>query len=488
MFLSILCEFANNHQILYVVIKQVKDENNYNFTDLFGHCPLCHEYVAFEQCRPLTVIRCHEYKVGDNINMTLIERRKGEQPQFSLNYNHSLNISTFRKFETEKYEIQQCNKELLEIKKAIKSSDPIYEEPFLRLLSIHVKQYKQYIIQQRSDYNITSKPIAPNQNQFQSRHQRTEQKRDSNDQPIIAKPSNAFSAAMQQLQFEQNSLQQQHRYRKKKYVYQSDDGQLIFLHPHNYNMLKHDINYDFQSFPSLITNCKILEIERYEQSYDLRRKYPFLGFIPVDVSFSFVEVDLSQCVSKSTLKYYEKTTIEREQYRIDQAKLAEKEEKRQQIMEEQRIALQRQKYARPQIDINDYTEFPSLAAATDESNSNSDNNSAENNGPNGNNNNNNNNNNKPNITSPSLTAISRKSPLQRSWSQITLNKSDGDKQKSLDSPTFISIATTPKNGNKHTPKSNSIGSSGGGNGSGSGHKKKRRRGRNKKKNRNKEKE
>ena len=368
--------------------------------------------------------------------MALIERRKGEQPQFLSNYNHNLNISTFRKFETEKCEIQQCDKELLEIKNMIKSCDPIYEGPFLYLLSIHVNQYKEYIIQQRFEYNIISE-------------QETEQKRD--DKEYFEQKEMNTMKMQQQFHFEQNS---QHQYRKKKYIYQSDDGQLIFLHPHNYNMIKYDMDYDFELFPALLTNCKILEIERYQQSYDLRRKYPFLAFIPVDVSFSFVEIDLSQNnnVSASTLKYFAKTTMGRQQNRIEQEKLAEKETKHQQIMEEQRIALQKQKYARPQIDINDYREFPSLASpATDESNSNSDN-SAENN-------------NKPNT---------------RSWSQITLNKSD-DKQKSLDSPSLISIAS-PNN------KSVSIGSSGGGSGGSANKRKRRRGGRNKKKNKNKEKE
>merc|ERR1712157_517376 len=178
-------------------------------------------------------------------------------------------------------------------------------------------QYKMYIMRQRASYNVTQR-------------------------------------------CEEYKLQQNER--KKKYVYQSNDGQLVFLHPHNYNMLKHDVGYNFDRFPFVLNECKILQIEHYVQSYDLRRRYPFLAFIPVDVGFIFVEVDLSHIVSAETLKYFEKQSMDRLQCRMEKQQLMEEEEKRSKIMEEQRVAMQKQKYAKPQIDIKDETQFPSLSA------------------------------------------------------------------------------------------------------------------------------
>merc|ERR1712228_1141635 len=49
------------------------------------------------------------------------------------------------------------------------------------------------------------------------------------------------------------------------------------------------------------------------------------------------------------------------QCRIEKKQIMEEEVKRNKIMEEQRVALQKQKYAKPQIDINDEAEFPSLS-------------------------------------------------------------------------------------------------------------------------------
>lgn len=325
---------------------EYKAENFYNFTDLFGHCPLCHEYVSFEHCRPLTVHRVKDYKVNDTICMVLIERTKGEQPQ-SLHID--VNASTFRKFETDQNEIVKCDEELAEIAMAIKSSDPIYEEPFLQLLSIQVVQYKQYIMQQRQRYNVSMRDEFKYKENFNEKNEL-----------MLDKPFNDNNQCKQQ-QIAYEQYRQSQRYQKKKYVYQSSDGQHIFLHPHNYNMLKFDINYNFDQFPSLLMQCKILQIEHYTQSYDLRRRYPFLAFIPVDVGFTFVELDLSHIVKAETNKYFEKQSFDRQQCRIEKKQMMEEEVKRNKIMEEQRVALQKQKYAKPQIDINDEAEFPSLS-------------------------------------------------------------------------------------------------------------------------------
>lgn len=327
-----------------------------------GHCPLCHEYVSFEQCRPLTVIRCRDYKEDDLMDMVLIERTKGEQPVFCSHSNHGLNISTFRKFETERTELAKCRREMSDIAKCIKSSDPIYEEPFLRLLAIHVDEYRQYILDQRQRLNLnvnmdinvdTNTDIKVNDNDF-------EYDLKSPMMPMMA--MDPQRAQQQQLQYEYQHEEALHRYRKKKFVYQCSDGQLLFLHPMNYNMLKHD---NSGRFPSMLSQCKVLEIEHYEQSYDLRRKYPFLGFIPVDIAFSLIELDLSEMVSPSTIRYFKKQSFERQRLRVEKEKRLKLEAEREKIMEEQRIAVQKQKYQRPQIDINDYTEFPSLVTEED---------------------------------------------------------------------------------------------------------------------------
>jgi len=459
------------------LIPEIKEDEDFNFTDLFGHCPLCHEYVSFEQARPLTVIRCNDYKVNDCIDLVLIERCKGEQPQFfaspaasvDLSHDHSLNISTFRKFVTEKHEISHCDKELHEIEQAIKSADPIYEEPYLRLLAAHVQQYKAYILHQRRQYKVSNQPEAEKKNDHNdepatNRPEISEESAPYKHEPVVAKPA---SSTFDQYRYYQHPPPV--RYRKKKYVYQASDGQLIFLHPHNYNMIKHDRDFRFDRFPLVLRNCKILEIQRFEQSYDLRRIYPFLGFIPNDIQFSFIEVDLSGIVSKRTLKYFEKSTKDREQSRAEQERKMQEELKHRQVMEEQRVALQKQKYARPQIDIHDYSEFPSLTGgAADESQS--DNNSDP----------------QTQTAAPNANAsnLSRRSPAQRSWSEMMVKPPS---KETLDSPPLVAVNRNSNlylqslNNQKSNNTNNANINEQNGSANGSQKKKRRRGGRNKKK-------
>jgi len=286
--------------------------------------------------------------------------------------------------------------------------------------------------------------------------------------------------------------EQQHRtFRKLKFVHQSCDGQLVFLHPHNYNMLKHDVHHDCQALPPLLAQCTILQIDHFEQSHDVRRRFPFLGFIPFDVSFIFVEVDLSKVVSAATLRFFEKQTLYRQQQRVEREEIIRKEAEHRKVMEQQRVALQRQKYMAPQIDIHDLIEFPSLTE--NHPNSGGSDHSDHSGGHRDER--------KTSVTSPVM-APSRGSKGQKSWSQmLTLQKTPSveDAYLTPSRPTKVTVSqrTAPLNVNASDPavalqNGNGNGNTNG-NGSGDrkhsgsppgggGKRKRRRRGRDRKKN------
>merc|ERR1712204_25804 len=73
-----------------------------------------------------------------------------------------------------------------------------------------------------------------------------------------------------------------------------------------------------------------------------------------------------------TLHHFEKQIVEREQCRKAKQQMEEEEQKRNVIMEQQRVAMQKQKYAKPYVDINDEAQFPSLAGGKSKSDSDKD--------------------------------------------------------------------------------------------------------------------
>ena len=234
------------------------DIENFDFNNLNGYCPLCLKYINFEDCRPLTVINQQIYKDNDIITMIKVERIKNSPATLPDNINNKYNVSLFRKFEIELNEINVLNNEINDIKKIVNSSHPVYEQPYQYLLIKHNKTYIKYIENQLNNINDETKD---NNNNFD----------DSNKIKI-------------------------------KYLYQSSDGQLIFLDPLNYNMLKYE--YNKYNLPNELINCKIISIQEFEQSFELRKRYPFLSFIPLYCTFYFVYLDLTNIMSNKTLNNF----------------------------------------------------------------------------------------------------------------------------------------------------------------------------------------
>ncbi|KRZ33116.1 RING finger protein 10 [Trichinella pseudospiralis] len=94
------------------------------------------------------------------------------------------------------------------------------------------------------------------------------------------------------------------------YFYQVEDGQYLFLHFLNVQCLSSEYG-SLRRSPKLLVG-KIMQIEEFIMTRELRRKYRYLCHLPLGTNFSLVEVELqSGIVSDQTLNMFEEKFIRR---------------------------------------------------------------------------------------------------------------------------------------------------------------------------------
>lgn len=87
------------------------------------------------------------------------------------------------------------------------------------------------------------------------------------------------------------------------YFYQSSDGQAIFLHPLNIQMLVQC--YGSLEFCPEVIQGKIVEVETFSMTEELRNRLRYLGHIPIFKQFQVrVAVKLEDLRKKSVLTFY----------------------------------------------------------------------------------------------------------------------------------------------------------------------------------------
>lgn len=86
------------------------------------------------------------------------------------------------------------------------------------------------------------------------------------------------------------------------YFYQSLDGQQIYLHSLNVRCLTAEFG-SIEMCPRVI-RARIIEKEDFTQDPETRRRNRFLSHLPLTSQFSFAYVDLSHCLSASTMKKF----------------------------------------------------------------------------------------------------------------------------------------------------------------------------------------
>ena len=111
------------------------------------------------------------------------------------------------------------------------------------------------------------------------------------------------------------------------YFYQSSDGQPIFLHALNVQMLVKEYG-SFEACPPVITGL-ILEKDGSNMSEELRNKLRFLKHVPVTCYFEVAELALSnKILSGKTRELFASQLEQRKRKRLQRAKAEKRREKR----------------------------------------------------------------------------------------------------------------------------------------------------------------
>jgi len=84
------------------------------------------------------------------------------------------------------------------------------------------------------------------------------------------------------------------------HFYQASDGSQVYLHPLDIRILKQEFG-DYSAFPAKF-NAKILQLEEGAVNSDLRKRFRYLGHLPLGCDVTFVEVSLDGLVSEATLE------------------------------------------------------------------------------------------------------------------------------------------------------------------------------------------
>lgn len=111
------------------------------------------------------------------------------------------------------------------------------------------------------------------------------------------------------------------------YFYQADDGQNIFLHPVNARCLVKEYG-GLEFCPQLIT-ARVLEMEALSQTEELRRRYRYLGHLPLTCEFVICELDLKPpVISRGTLECFRDVLHQRRQQRLRKMRSEKRREKK----------------------------------------------------------------------------------------------------------------------------------------------------------------
>ena len=100
-----------------------------------------------------------------------------------------------------------------------------------------------------------------------------------------------------------NAHPQQHK--NVFYFYQASDGQAIYLHPINVQMLVHCYG-SLESSPRTIIG-RVVELESFSMTEELRNRLRYLGHVPISKQFQIMEIAFTDAtVSSSVMKEFKR--------------------------------------------------------------------------------------------------------------------------------------------------------------------------------------
>ncbi|KAI7880679.1 hypothetical protein K492DRAFT_129774 [Lichtheimia hyalospora FSU 10163] len=106
------------------------------------------------------------------------------------------------------------------------------------------------------------------------------------------------------------------------YFFQANDGQHVYLHPLDSRVMKHEYG-DYSHFPLKI-QVKVEGVEESSMTEDLRKRFKYLSHLPLACDVTFVEVDLKNLVSKTTLNVFANELKQRDKKRQERVRREER--------------------------------------------------------------------------------------------------------------------------------------------------------------------
>lgn len=148
--------------------------------------------------------------------------------------------------------------------------------------------------------------------------------------------------------------------------FQAADGQHVYLHPLCHRIVSAEFGSDYTRCPNVL-DLSVIQIDRLTMDEVLRKRYRFLGHLPLGCEFSFVEVSLRSICHSETLERFSAEIAERSAGRRRRKVASDKESKRiaRQETKQLRSYFQisdevRQRQAQREVDSTDLASFPAM--------------------------------------------------------------------------------------------------------------------------------
>lgn len=140
------------------------------------------------------------------------------------------------------------------------------------------------------------------------------------------------------------------------YFYQAEDGQHMFLHPVNVRCLVKEYG-SLENCPECIT-AEVVETEGFSMTEELRRRYRYLGHLPLTCEFSICELALKPpVVSEEILSTFSGDIEKRRRLRQRKAREEQRRERRIEIEENKKQG----KYPAVHMALENLQQFPAFS-------------------------------------------------------------------------------------------------------------------------------
>lgn len=240
-----------------------------------GDCPICNHPLVMSDFRPLKTFPRQKYNIGDEIVMKLVSRSKDGRIVCPLSEG-------------------SCTD-------AIPNLSCEWGSQFCHVISATCVQILHQVLLPQEDELKTQLALS--------------EESDKESEPYILQALKELSGMKDKCyeKMESSGLKKKRfkglnediasKYNNKKvFFYQCADGQPIFIHPLNSRCLIHD-NGTIEACPLEIC-CKIIAMEHYTQSPELRSRYRYFSHLSLGRPFILCEVEISPFISNATYDHF----------------------------------------------------------------------------------------------------------------------------------------------------------------------------------------